>query len=301
MPATDPDQRPLPHSEANEGAFAERIIDDAFDRRHTANSILCLLLRPYRMAYAVLDEGRNKITVQHSVYLSASEGLEAYMKDLRGAVAQDDLLHLPFRQTRIAVGTGPSLLVPSPVHGAAPGEHLARQHALSSRHRIWQHALPEMDAVLEASADADLLDYLMEGFHPAHCLHADAVLLDRLQQEVPVDVRMGFAHVEREAVFLCCFEGHRLLFVNRFAIHAKEDFLYYSQLAFQQTGLDPATDPLLILGEAVEDSGLYALADRYFKALRFGRRPKGLRYNRSIREMPSQFNYTLYSLALCGL
>ncbi len=291
----------MPEADALSGHLAERIIDDAFDRQNTAGSTLCLLLRPYRMAYAVLDEGRNKITVQHSVYLNAAEGLEAYMKDLRGFVAQDDLLHLPFRQTRIAVGTGPALLVPAALHAAAPGEHLARQHALRNSQRIWHHPLPALDAVLEASAEAEVLDYLLGGFQPAHCLHADAVVIDRLQQEVPAEGRMGFAHVERETVLLCCFDRGRLCFMNRFAIQAKEDFLYYSQLAFRQVGLDPAADPLLILGEAVEDSGLYALADRYFKALRFGRRPKGLRYNRSIREMPTQFNYTLYSLALCAL
>lgn len=301
MPPTDSVPPRQDASNALGGPFAERIIDDAFDRQDTANSTLCVLLRPYRMAYAVLDERRNKITVQHSVYLSAAEGLEAYMKDLRGVVAQDDLLHLPFRQTRMAIGTGPSLLVPAPLHAAAPGQHLARQHALTETQRRWQHALPNLDGVLEACAEGQLLDYLRDGFQPAQFLHADAVLIDRLQQEVPADARMGFAHVEREAVLICCFESGRLQFVNRFAIQAKEDFLYYSQLAFQQAGLDPATDPLLILGEAVEDSGLYALADRYFKALRFGRRPKGLRYNRSIREMPTQFNYTLYSLALCAL
>jgi len=280
---------------------ASRIIDDNFDRNDTRTSTLCLLLRPHRLAYAVHDTARNKFTVQHTSFLASGEGRDAYLNDLRTAIAQDDLLHLPYQRTVIALGQGPSVLVPQALHDPnQAGRYLGLQYELPAHFRLLTEALPELDAVLEGAMDEDLLNYLHGCFGPSEVHHADAVLLSGQWRERPMEGATAYAHIEREAFALTVFQDGTLRYFNRFTIRAKEDFLYFVLLVLGELDLDREQTPLIIQGEAVRESGLFALAERYLQRVVFGRRPKGLRFNRSIREMPGQFHYTLYNLPLCA-
>lgn len=280
---------------------ASRIIDDKFDRSDTRTSTLCLLLRPHRLAYAVHDSTRNKFTVQHTSFLAAGEGRDAYLKDLRTAIAQDDLLHLPYQRTVIALGQGPSVLVPQALHEAdQAGRFLGLQYQLPAHFSLVCEALDDMDAVLEGALDSDLLNYLHGCFGPSEIHHADAVLLCGQWRERPEEGAVAYAHIEREAFAMTVFVDGTLRYFNRFTIKAKEDFLYFVLLVLGELDLDRNQTPLIIQGEAVRESGLFALADRYLDRVEFGRRPKGIRFNRNIREMPGQFHYTLYNLPLCA-
>ncbi|MBI1193502.1 MAG: DUF3822 family protein [Bacteroidetes bacterium] len=279
-----------------------RIVDESFDRNFTRNCTLCLLLLPHRLAYAVYDEDRRKFTVNHALYLQSDQEHAQYLSGIRALISADDLLHLPFQSVLVGIGSQPVALVPDAHYNhQAPGVFAALQAPLLPADVLRVDPLPTLGAVLEYSVDAALVEYLENTFVHCRLFHAHTPLLLGLERERPDRGDVAYLFFQRQFFTMTVFRDGSLLYVNSFTFFSGEDFLYYVLLVCDELQLDRELTPFVLLGEVLRESAAFVAAQPYLGNLQFGRRPRGFRYNRAIRELPGQFFYNLFAMQLCAL
>ena len=279
-----------------------RIVDESFDRNFTRNCTLCLLLLSHLLAYAVYDEEKRKFTVSHSVYLESELENAQYLAAIQSIISKDDLLHLPFQSVVIGIGSKASVLVPTTYyHNPAAGLFLSLQAQLIPDEAIRSDSISFLNAVLEYAIYEPLREYLENTFSNSVLYNANTSLLLGLERERPDRGKAVYVFIQRHLFNIVVFEDGQLRFFNSYQFQSTEDFLYFILLVFDELSLDRETTPVVLLGEIVKESAIFNTVQGYLGNLQFGRRPRGFRYNRAIRELPGQFFYNLFALQLCAL
>lgn len=81
-------------------------------------------------------------------------------------------------------------------------------------------------------------------------------------QKAEVLINLQHSYFEMGAV-----ENKKLLFINRFEIRAKEDFIYYLLFTLEQLELNPDNTPVTLTGNIQKDDAFYNIAHTYIRHL----------------------------------
>jgi hypothetical protein len=280
---------------------AVRLVDDHFDPGDARHSTLCLLLLSHRLAYGIYDEEKRKFTAHQAVYLPFDLEPAAFLQAIREEIARDELLHLPFQRTLIACDSRPFALVPEPyARLASPGLFAALQGNLQAGQLPGRDPLPAWNAVLEYAQEPGLKAYMERTFSGCQLFHAYTPLLLGLERERPDRGEVCYLLVQRNWLVATAFRDGELLLFNAYPYRSAEDFLYFCLLVADELGLDKVNTPFVLLGEIQREGEVYQTLQAYLGQVQFGRRPRGFRYLRSIREIPGQYFYSLFALPLCA-
>jgi hypothetical protein len=287
--------------EQNPISPAIRLVDDHFDAVDARHSTLCMLLLPHRLAYGIYDEEKRKFAAHQAVYLPFDLDSASFLQAVREEIARDELLHLPFQSTLIACDSRPFALLPdSYAQQADLGLFTALQGKLPAAHSLGRDSITAWNAVMEYAQDPDLKAYLERTFSGCQLFHAYTPLLLGLERERPDRGEVCYLMVQRNWLIVVAFRDGELQLFNAYPYRSAEDFVYFCLLVADDLGLDKDKTPFVLLGEVQRESEVYQTLQAYLRQLQFGRRPRGFRYLRSIRTMPGQHFYSLFSLPLCA-
>ena len=106
-------------------------------------------------------------------------------------------------------------------------------------------------------------------------------------------------HVEHNRAHILCSDTDKLRYYNQFECHTREDYLYFTLMAYDVLGLDPQTVPLEVSGRVEESSAIHDLLLGYVNHIQFSDskhfKVADLRFRKS-----KHYYYDLYSTAICG-
>ena len=97
-------------------------------------------------------------------------------------------------------------------------------------------------------------------------------------------------------VLVCNKQGLQLF--NTFKHQSAEDFIYYTLFVCEQLELNTNIDCCL-LGEIDKPSGIYDLAYKYIRNIRFMKRNENVKLSPVINQIPEHFYYPLLHQHLC--
>jgi len=146
----------------------------------------------------------------------------------------------------------------------------------------------------------DLYHEIFHLFEEPELLHLSSALLiaSHLQSRGKTEKEL-FLHIRRNSIDLIALEGKKLLLMNTYDTPTADDVLYFALMVCDQLELDPDSIPLRIAGEIEKESMKYKLLYKYFRDIRYSERPGSVKYSYRFDKIPSHYNYSLFSLALC--
>lgn len=147
---------------------------------------------------------------------------------------------------------------------------------------------------------ADLHHEIYHLFEEPELLHLSSTLLiaSHLESRGKKEKEI-FLHVRRDCIDLIVLEGKKLLLMNTYRTPTADDILYFTLMVCDQLELDPDSIPLRLAGEIEKEALKYKLLFKYFRDVQFSLRPANVKYSYRFDNMPSHYNFSLFSLALC--
>ena len=133
--------------------------------------------------------------------------------------------------------------------------------------------------------------------------HASSVMINSLINENlnrNHDSRV-FVNVKNDYFELVIMNGCILVFHNYFRYKTTEDFVYFLIFATSQFNIDNETVPLYFLGHIENTSKILELCSRYFRDIRFMRKPVEIQLTKDLEEEPYHQHYIIYNAIKCEL
>ncbi len=277
----------------------QRIFDftDAQLTAETARSgTLHLVIGSDGISLLVTDAFGRPLALRVQQFSPAGRSFQETEADVRRVFGQETLLAHPYGRVRCAFSNLNATLVP---------RRLFQPNDLASYFNVLLHPgeyaygyapLPTFDCTLVYALEPAVQRLVGQYFPDAQPTHLAATLLQAYQQH---SVRSGYEvclHLRYSSLYVTVFDRQNLLFYNAFQCKQPNDVLYFTLLAYEQFRLNPLETPLLLTGYVLENSEIYRLLSRYFRALRFGslRNPFPLPVSAEVLPLHSFFD--LYSL-----
>ena len=97
-------------------------------------------------------------------------------------------------------------------------------------------------------------------------------------------------------ILVCNKQGLQLF--NTFKHQSAEDFIYYTLFICEQLELNTDKIDCCLLGEIDKPSGIYDLAYKYIRNIRFIKRNENIQLSPVINQIPEHFYYPLFTPTL---
>jgi len=279
------------------------ILESDFNKKFSSAYQLSILVGMDNLVFFVFDAVSNNSLLLKAVSYANRPGETIQTgHELQSIFAREELFGHLFRRVRISLPAGPSVLVPSRLYNETEKEtYLTELVSANGTNGSIQHdEINEIGAHLVYYNDPGLVKILKKQFPTAHVVHpATPFLLGARRMVQEGSEHSMFVHFTKKEIFVALFEKKNLLFFNAYSYSTAGDVLYFTLLTLDQFSLDPATTPLSLSGQILEDAEIYRMLARYLGQLQFIPDASFLKFGRRFKEVQPYFFFDLYSLSLC--
>lgn len=278
------------------------IIEPGFQRNNTSAYQLSILVGMDSLVYSVYEPSSNKMLALKSCPFPASgNGHSDRGKEIGEVLRKEDLLGPRYQKVKIALDSSSAALVPQRLFNedekATYLEELLdsgkeadiRSDEIASLKikAVYQVGKPEMAA-------------LKKHFPKGSIFNSSTAFLVGCKQAVErIEGKVAFAGFSKTHFQLAVFNKKELQFFNTFSFQSPNDVMYFVLLAFEQHGLDPNSDPLLLSGQIVEKSDIYKMLYRYIADISFCPAPAHVQFGKNAASLNPGFFANLHYLLLC--
>ncbi|TXD47305.1 DUF3822 family protein [Polaribacter sp. IC073] len=112
-------------------------------------------------------------------------------------------------------------------------------------------------------------NYLFQNFGEFEYKHHSSVLIEKLLKCNTVKEKTMYVNVSKTTVDIVVLENNKLVLLNTFSYHTKEDFIYYILFVAEQLDLNVREFPLYFTGEITLNTDIYKIAYKYIKNVFF--------------------------------
>lgn len=278
------------------------LFDESFAGGNTGNMHLCIHVSTDGITCGVLEKGENKFIALETFTFQGVYGDEALKNCIEDVFTKSICFkRSDYKNVQVAIVNNKSNLVPVALYDDAHKKtYFTFNQELSSGEEIAVDTIKSLEAKNIYAVPTSIKNFFINKFSKPSFIHYSTALLDSLLtlyknhslKKVLVHVQLG--HFE-----VIVAEGKNLLFYNTFNYTTAEDFMYYLLFVFEQLGLNPENQEIVLLGEIERNSTIYGLMLKYIRNVRFGERPENYSYSYKLSEAPKHFYYNLLSLPLC--
>ncbi len=177
---------------------------------------------------------------------------------------QEDFWAVPLSSVHIGFGTHRFTLLPKRLFSLQhKRSYLEKLLPLGPSDLLQAEVIAWLGTVFVYALDNGLLRLLSARFPAAVFSHSGAAALRFWRVHREKAAHLHFC-VQGQLLYLAALEYEHLLFFNAFYWEKPADSLYYVSLAFEQSGLDRSTTPILYSGMIEENSALLKALRPYF-------------------------------------
>ena len=254
---------------------ALHIHEPAFNSYLTDEYQLRLSIGTEGVAYIVTDAQQHILVWEAHPWETPIPPAQLH-KRVQALVRQDAVLQSSFAQTTAIINFAQTVLVPTEWFEAWETDHyLAHTIGEEDNDAISRTDLYAPYAVQLAYALPQSLLYALGTCFPkvavqhchTHILRAAQYMATRKQQ------LCVYALVRTGSLTVAVVDAERLYLLNTYSYQTTKDFLYFILLVFQQLQLPQKTTPLVLAGELLPESEIFATLATYIKHIDWAERP----------------------------
>ncbi len=276
------------------------IFESNFNKKLSSTYDLSALVSEDRF-YFMVHNAQREMVLLRNYQKHHSDSAIGLVDLLESVFDKDDVLHLPFQSSKIAVFNQKQTLIPSKLFlENEKATYLEKVTDLLPGDVLQSNKIDALELEIVYALDMEEKASIVKYFGNLKLYHGISSFLSGVFKLA--EQRKGnqiYLNLRDKLLHIVLFEDNALLFSNIFSFSASQDVLYYVMLVFDQFGLDPKTTPLFLSGQIVKDSEVYNLLYRYIEQVQFIDAPEFLEFGPAAKELAKHQFYDLFSLILC--
>lgn len=112
-------------------------------------------------------------------------------------------------------------------------------------------------------------NYLFQNFGEFDYKHHHTILLEKLLEIEKSKEKVMYINVSKNTFDLVIIENSKLVLINSFKYHSKEDFIYYILFTAEQLELNTEEFKLYFTGAITTESSIYKITHKYIRNISF--------------------------------
>ena len=279
-----------------------RFLDKSFNEQNTRDYVMSAMLDMHGFVLSVYDSAKNKIIGLVEEHFEELENEAEINTQLDILLNKIPWLGFPFLQASLVYRTPVSTLVPLPLFDKNNAAlYLEFNHAFPKENRILFENVKHNDAVNIYSLPNAVVEKVKISWPNVLLKHVSSCLIEQLHVLVKnkSDNNSLFVNVAENSFDLVYFKHSKLHFINQFAFHTKEDFIYFLLTAIEQLQLNPESVELMLSGKIDKSDALYEIIYRYIRKVSFLGRNDNFSYSYVLDEVKPHKHFILFNSLQC--
>ena len=280
-------------------------IDEAFDLKKISDYHLIIQISIDSILIAI-----NEKPVVSRAELSKNKFIAFEKYNFQNVYGYDivvDLLDVLFKESRLlphkyklvscVIVNNLSTIIPNPLFEEDKKKmYLKFNASLTGDELVLADDIKNLDAKNVFALPSLLKTKLENLYYKVNYHHFSTALIEGLLiQNKNQTTKKLFVHVQPSNFEAIVIEGKKLLFYNTFNHHTPEDFIYYLLFVCEQLQLNPENIEVTLLGEVEKNSGIYSIAQKYIRDLKFGERSLDADYSYQLQTLPKHLYSTIFN------
>ncbi len=277
--------------------------DEALVNESAAQYSLAVQLGVDFVTFCILDAEKKKFLFLETYSFQGENNMVMISECIQKIVAINPLLQSEFKNTFISYVNQKSTLIPLPLYSEGHKvDYFKINHALEKGMRLHTDKIQILEAV-NIYAIPDVVENNMSKLFPtAKANHFSTTLIESsLVKYRNHTKKVAIVHVQLSTFEIVIVNGKNLNFYNSFTIKTPEDFVYYILFVFEQLKLNTNSIEIVLCGQIIRNSELYALLFKYVKHIRFDERDNTFQFSYVFEEIPRHFYSNLFYQFKCVL
>jgi len=229
----------------------------------------------------------------------AIESYHHALSQLEDTLKNHEWINKKYASTHINITNSKHTLMPASIFDTNEQQnYLQFNHYRSENQEAISDKLQQVEAHQVYGISVPVQEFINTFFPKATIRHYGSTLIDSILQQKSKTPQL-YVHIQEKSMdILVCNEKGLQLF-NTFKHQSAEDFIYYTLFVYEQLELKPDEIDCCLLGEIDKPSGIYDLAYKYIRKIRFIKRNKNVQLSPVINQIPEHFYYPLLHQHLC--
>ena len=276
-------------------------IDETFDVRASNNYHLSLEISFSGLSAAVLDTARNKYILLENHFFQRAYSPTLLISKIQQLLSDKEYLSKNYQSIAIGFYSEKFTFVPGElIENTLLENYLSLSNRITTDETIMSAAIKPFGSHCVFAMDKGLLLFLTHRFPNAKFVHSFNSLLESINSiSGPQNKKNVLIHMQQGHFEMIVTENKKLIFANSFSYQTSEDFLYHTLFVLEQLQLNTETTELMLTGEVEKNSAIYSILKKYINSIHFIDKPELFEYSYSLNNLPNNFHFNLYSLALC--
>jgi len=256
------------------------------------------LIKENFVAFTIFDTRSDQFLVfkKSEGYFNFANG--SGINYLKQFFIENEELQLIYKSIKIAVFTPHFTFVPNEFLDPENELLYLKFHFSNLEEQYFvRNNIPLADASVLFFIPENLILFLKNQFNDPVVQHTSAYLLQNLSEKnTAQEENKVFISIHNDLLEIAVFKKGRWEFYNTFFFKTSEDFIYYILLTFNQLGLNPEDDTLVLLGEIEKQSNLYQALFKYVNHIKFSNRPEYRSFAPAFDSIPDHYYYHLFCM-----
>ena len=229
----------------------------------------------------------------------AIESYHHALSQLEDTLKNHEWINKKYASTHINITSSKHTLIPASIFDTNEQQnYLQFNHYRSEKLEAISDKLQQVEAHQVYGISVPEQELINTFFPKATIRHYGSTLIDSILQQKSNTPQL-YIHIQNKSMdILVCNEKGLQLF-NTFKHQSAEDFIYYTLFVCEQLELNPDEIDCCLLGEIDKPSGIYDLAYKYIRNIRFIKRNENVKLSPVINQIPEHFYYPLLHQHLC--
>lgn len=280
--------------------------DSSFGPENIQFCTLCIEVSERRIRLCIVrDENMECIWLEDYGFdkvLSQSDVFERLKKIFTGHLlwSSND-----WKNVRIAVNSHAFSLVPKLIFDQDSVQdyiEFALGARISDDERVLYHELPIVHANNIFCIPVSWYEWLINHFNSStvsfYHLTSPLIIGALVSHAEHQEIRIASAYIEKDHFTFIISEGQQLILCNRFKFAQPQELAYLMLFSLNQLNYLPEEIKVLVYGEIVTNSDLFAELSKFFPNLQIGNGPTTLKYSPQCSEIPGHRYFGLFNTYL---
>lgn len=277
------------------------IKDEKFDEEKLHRYTLLTQVGAKDFQTAVVDTEDDRLLFFEDYVFSEVDSPEELVAALKTLYDSHSLLTAGFwKEVKVSIKNNKFVQVPSPLFlEEASSEYLSFNAVLdlNKENVLFCHS-PKTDAVTVFALQKDFHDFTSKTYARTKLsiFHQSAALIEGVLSAMQPGAEPLYVYVDRFKLHIIWLKEGKLVYYNQFLIKQFSDYAKSILLVMNAMGLNQETTPVVLWGYIGKNSPHYQEFIKYIRNVRFGERPKHIKFGYLFDEVQDHHFFDLFSV-----